>query len=88
MLNNNPVSSFSGKLSQDVVSQKRSALDLHITHLQKLKIKVRQSLRKLEVKKRKIKKRESHESLAKYLVCATLREIHNFVFVFFKLKLC
>ena len=56
MLNSNPVSSFSGKLSQDVVSQKRSALDLQITLLQKLKIKVRQSLGKLEVKKRKIKK--------------------------------
>ena len=85
MLNSNPVSSFSGKLSQDVVSQKRSALDLHITLLQKLKIKVRQSLRKLEVKKRKIKKTESHECLAQYLLCATLREIHNCVFVFFKL---
>lgn len=85
MLKSNPVSSFSGKLSQDVVSQKRSALDLHITLLQKLKIKVRQSLGKLEnVKKRKIKKREFHESLAKYLVCAMLREIH---FFFFKLKL-
>ena len=53
MLNNNPVSSFSVKLSQDVVSHKRSTLDLHITFLQKLKIKVRQSLGKLENVKKK-----------------------------------